>query len=231
MPSPKRRNISQRSEMIYDAHNFGILIDTREIFVAPNLNESLEDSSIDHVVAHQFVRNLSILNNMGNEIIVIHMLTCGGEWDYGMAMYDAIRNSCDDDSLSDIVTVSYAGASSMSSIIPQAAKWRVIMPNAYFHVHYGEYGDSGNYTNFMSGVQWQQLCTEVMIDIYTNRIQGGNFFKDKDWGPNRVRQWLKDTLDKRQEVYMTARESVEKGFMDAVLGDPGFETLNRLRDE
>lgn len=229
MPSPKRRNISQRSEMVYDVHNFGISIDTREIFVAPNLEHIQSEADIDHVVCHRFIRNLQILNSMGNNTILVHMITCGGDWSYGMAMYDAIKHSCDDDTSSDIIVLSYAHARSMSSIIPQAATWRVLMPNADFLVHYGQYGDDGNYTNVLANMRWYEKSNETMMQVYLQRIKDGQFFKREGWDDKQILQWLRDTVDKKQEFYMTARDAVDKGFADAVLGDESFETISKLQ--
>lgn len=231
MPDPKRRNISQRSEMIYDAHNFGIIIDTREIFISPPTDEDVGEAMIDHNVCHQFLRNLQILNSMGHDPILIHMATCGGDWSYGMAMYDAIKNSCDDDELSNIVILAYAHARSMSSIIPQAATWRVLMPHADFLVHYGQYGDEGNYTNVMANMKWYEKSNDQMMDAYLERIREGQFFKREGWDDKQIRQWLRDTIDKKQEFYMTPRDAVDKGFADAVLGDEGYETIRKLREE
>jgi ATP-dependent protease ClpP protease subunit len=231
MTDPKRRNISQRSEMIYDAHNFGIIIDTREIFVSPPLEDDVGDAMVDHQVCHQFIRNLQILNMMGRDPILVHMATCGGDWNYGMAMYDAIKNSCDDEDLSNVVVLSYAHARSMSSIIPQAATWRVLMPNTEFLVHYGEYGDEGNYTNVMANMKWYEKSNEVMMQVYLERIREGQFFKREGWDDKQILSWLRDTIDKRQEFFMTPREAVDKGFADAVLGDDGYETIRKLREE
>jgi len=231
MSDPKRRNISQKSEMIYDAHNFGVIIDTREIFVSPPLDTEVSEAMIDHNVCHQFIRNLQILNGMGRDTILIHMAACGGDWCYGMAIYDAIKNSCDDDELSNIVLLSYAHARSMSSIIPQAATWRVLMPHTEFLVHYGTYGDDGNYTNVVANMKWYEKSNELMLDLYIDRIKDGQFFKREGWDDKQIRQWLRDTIDKKQEFYMTPRDAVDKGFADAVLGDEGYETIRKLREE
>lgn len=231
MTDPKRRNISQRSEMLYDVHNYGIIIDTREIFIAPSLSDNLSDAMIDHTVCHQFIRNLQILNSMGRDTILIHMVTCGGDWNYGIAMYDAIKNSCDDEELSNIVTLSYAHARSMSSVIPQAATWRVLMPNTDFLVHYGQYAEEGNYSNVMANMAWYQKSNAVMMNVYLERIREGQFFKREGWDDKQVLRWLRDTIDKRQEFYMTPRDAVDKGFADAVLGDDGYETIRKLREE
>jgi ATP-dependent protease ClpP protease subunit len=207
------------------------MLDTREIFVSPSIDVALDEAMIDHVVCHQFIRNLQILNSMGSGTILIHMVTCGGDWNYGMAMYDAIKNSCDDEQLSDIVVLSYAHARSMSSVIPQAATWRVMMPNADYLVHYGELGDSGNFTNVVANFKWYEKANDIMMNVYLRRIRDGQFFKREGWDDKQILQWLRDTVDKKQEFYMTARDSVDKGFADAVLGDEGYETIAKLRED
>jgi len=226
-----RRNISQRSEMVYDAHTFGVILDTREIFVGPPASDDVGTACIDHAVCHQFLRNLSVLNSMGNDTILVHMATCGGDWNYGIAMYDAIKNSCEDEALSDIVVLSHAHARSMSSVIPQAATYRVLMPNADYLVHYGELGVGGNYTNTIAEAEWAKKLTEVMLEIYAKRIQEGQFFQREGMDFKQTLQWLRETINNKQEFYMTAREAVNKGFADAVLGDEGYETISKLREE
>jgi ATP-dependent protease ClpP protease subunit len=230
MADPKRRNISQRSELIYDCHHFGIMLDSREIFVAPNLDDSLDEAMIDHVVANQFIRNLQILNSMGNDPILVHLITCGGDWNYGIAIYDAIKQSCDDPDLSDVVVLAYAHARSMSSIIPQAAKWRIIMPHSDFLIHWGITGYEGNHTSFMQEAKQAEKISEMMLDIYVSRCIMGQYWKRERMEEKQIRECLRDLMDKKQEVYFTGRQAVDMGFMDAVLGDEDFETVARLRE-
>jgi ATP-dependent protease ClpP protease subunit len=232
MSDPKRRNISQRSEMIYDVHNFGIILDTREIFLGSNLDESQEDSQIDHVVANTFIRNLQILNNMSDDAILVHMITCGGDWNYGMAIYDAIKQSCDDPKLSDVVVLAYAHARSMSSVIPQAASYRVIMPNADFLVHWGTEVADGNYTSVQAETKWSAVLAERMVDVYYQRCKDGDYWRRHDILTEQdIKQFLRENMDKKQEWYMAPRTAVDMGFMDAVLGDEHYETIASLREE
>jgi len=225
MTTPKRRSISQKSEMIYDAHNFGLLLDTREIFLNSDLDYNHDDAMIDHRSANTFVRNIQILNNISDEPILVHMLTNGGDWNYGMAIYDAIKAS-----LADVTVLAYAHARSMSSIIPQSAKWRVIMPNSDFLIHYGHLGIEGNYTSVVEEVDWSKKTTEVMLDVYAERCQHGEFFQKKSMTYEQVRDWLRDKMSYKQEVYFNSREAVYYGFMDAVLGDPEFENIPCLKE-
>jgi len=225
MADPKRRNISQRSEMIYDAHHFGVILDTRELFIAPSEYYDM----IDWDTAHQFIKNLQILNGINHEPILIHFMSCGGSWDYGMAMYNAIKNSCDDPKLSNIVILSYAHARSMSSIIPQAAKWRVIMPDAYFMMHDGTYGDEGNWKTVLSGAKFYEQATVRMMQIYVDKCVHGEQFAN--WEREKIQEYLEKKIAYEDDFYLTAREAVNYGLMDAVLGDEGFETIKALRED
>jgi len=226
MPGPKRRNISQRSEMLYDCHNFNIALDTREIFLHGDYSYDYDSVMVDFKSASTFIKNLQLLNSLTSESILVHLITNGGDWNYGMAIYDAIKNS-----KSDITVLAYAHARSMSSIIPQAAKWRVIMPNADFLIHWGTLGvPDYNYQSAVSEIDWAKKSTEIMLDIYISRCRDGQFFKRECMDDKSIREWLIDKINKKQEFYMTAREAVDYGFMDAVLGDEEFETIDRLRD-
>ena len=226
------RRISTGTERVSDAHNFGIILHTRELFVAP----SEQSDMIDDRTAHRFIRNLQILNDMRKkgghrcDPILVHFMSCGGCWDYGMAMYDAIKNSCDDPSLSNIVCLSYAHARSMSSIIPQAAKWRVIMPTAYVMLHDGGYEDEGNYKSVKFGLKFSERVVEPrMMQIYVEKCVAGKRFEN--WTAEKIQKHLEEKIAYEDDFYLTAREAVDYGLMDAVLGDEGFETIKQLRVE
>jgi len=230
MPRARRRSISQESEMIYDAHEFGIIIDTRELFISSDLGTCLEDAMIDHRTANMFIRNLRILNNKSSAPILVHSITCGGDWNYGIAIYDAIKSSCDDENSSDIIMLSHGHARSMSSIMPQAATWRVIMPHADFLVHWGTEELCGNYTSVQAEAHWNKQVRERMIDIYIERCKDGEYWKREGYDTSEeIRSFLVDRVDRKQEFYLTPDEAVDMGFMDAVLGNVEFETITNLR--
>ena len=211
MNAPKR-NISQRSEMVYDAHSFGVILDTREVFLGANPNYDCDDDGIDFKTAITFLTNIRLLNSMSEDPILVHMHTSGGEWNYGMAIYDVIKSSP-----ADITVLAHGYASSMSSIIPQAATWRVIMPSADFLIHNGSLGSEGNYQNVVSDIKQFEQQREDMLDIYVEKCEKGQFFVKKKMGKRAIRDWLKNQIAKKQELYMTPRESVEYGLMDGVL--------------
>ena len=116
----------------------------------------------------------------------------------------------------------------MSSIIPQAAAKRIIMPHADFLIHDGTLELSGGYQSVCSEVVWSQTLTEVMLDIYVRRCKHGPFFKQSKMDDNEVRGWLRAQIDKKQEVYMTAVDAVDKGFMDGIFGAEGLKTVEDL---
>lgn len=231
MTSPRKRSISQRSELINDCHNFGIIPDTREIFLNSRTDTALEDTMIDHWAATNFIRNLRLLVSMSKEPILVHMITCGGDWNYGLAIYDAIKECCESQAGCEITILAYAHSRSMSSVIPQAATHRIMMPNTDFLIHWGQWGYVGNSTSALAEAKQWELGNDIMLDIYMSRCKYGTYWKQKKMNEIAIREFLKDTMDRKQEVYMTPRESVEKGFMDAVLGDKGFETIEMLRSK
>jgi ATP-dependent protease ClpP protease subunit len=225
-----RRTISQRSELVNDCHNFGLLIDTREIFLCSDLEDSHEEAMIDHRAANQFIRNLRILQGLSKQNILVHQITTGGEWPWGMAIFDAIKASCDDPESADIILLAHGQATSMSSIIPQAAKYRVIMPNADFLIHWGSAYLEGSHSTVMAEADWCKKVSDKMVEIYLNRCHTAPYWKKKGMKtPQAVADYIRENMDKKQEWYLTPREAVEMGFMDAVWGDSGYETMEMMR--
>lgn len=224
MPKTIRRTISQRSELIYDAQEYGINVDTRELFVHGYAGDVDEEPGVDYRMAVKFVKNLNILNHFGDKPILVHMHTFGGIWPDGMAMYDAIKAS-----KSPVTVLSYAHARSMSSIIPQAAEYRVLMPNCDFMFHPGSAGGGGcNLLSYWSDAKDNMRLYEIMINIYVGKAKHGNHFVD--WTEEEIKEHFKREMEKRQEVYLTARQAVDWGLADAVLGDPNYETIEALRE-
>jgi ATP-dependent protease ClpP protease subunit len=220
--TPVRRTISQRSELINDFHTWGVNPDTREI-VLMSSPDNIEDG-IDWTCANTFIKNLLLLNMMNHTPILVHQCTCGGEWNYGIAIYDAILASP-----SPVVLVAHAHARSMSSIIPQAAKRRVIMPNADFMVHFGMAGYEGDSRSFVAEGKQTDVMDGRMLDIYTAKCVRGNFFRRNKYTRDRVREYLRQRMNEIREWYMPAAEAVDKGFMDGVFGTPRFKSYDEIR--
>jgi len=214
----KRLTRTQKSQAIEEIHYYGIDIENRDIFVRPS--DNTED--IDFNVASLFIRNLRILNNFGKDDILIHMMTCGGSWEYGMAMYDALKMS-----EAPTTVLSYAHARSMSSLIPQAATYRVLTQNCLFMIHEGFISTQGTNKQVTTEIEWNNKSTQEMLNIYAEKCCGGQYFKN--WNIDKIKKFLKDKMDKKEDWYMTAREAVRYGFADAVLGDEGYQDLYQIR--
>jgi len=210
-----RRTVSQRSELIYDFHEFGINPDTREIVLMSS--PSNPEEGIDWTCANTFIKNLLILNAFNHTPIIVHQCTCGGEWSYGIAIYDTILNSP-----SPVTIIAHANARSMSSIIPQAAKKRVIMPNCDFMIHFGQSGFEGDARSFVAEAKQSDNMDNRMLEIYAGRCTRGPFFRRNKYSRERTREYLKKGMNTEREWYMTPEEAVDLGFMDGIFGTKGF---------
>lgn len=215
-----RRNISQKSELITDLHDHNINPDSRELYIHGAFQE--EDPGVDFRMCSTFIKNLNFLYHTGKDSpILIHQITTGGEWDYGMAMYDAIKGcTCP------TTVLVYAHATSMSSIILQAADYRVMMPNSHFMLHEGSCGAQDTQKGFLTLAEEMKRIHEVMLDIYVNRAKSGEAWAGKT--DTYIRKAIQAKFDAKQEWYLTARDAVKYGFADAVLGDEGYENLEVL---
>lgn len=210
------RRKSDKNELINEVHDCGIDYEGRELFVG-----TIDGITCD--IATEFIKNLRLLDKQEKtNNIIIHFNTCGGEWEYGMAMYDAIK-ACS----SSTVALCYANARSMSSIIPQAAKYRIIMPNAYFMIHEGTLAVDSTSKSASTFVKFNDKLNEDMLLIYLARCRCGQLFQKMS--DIKIKKFIKDKIDKFEEWYLTSQESVEYGFMDAVLGSNGYETIKQLK--
>lgn len=187
-------------DTIFGIHEYGINAETREIFVGGHVFNGEEDSEVGvgpHM-ANQFIKNMHTLHALSDDPILVHISSMGGDWSYGMAMYDAIKTShCY------VTTISYAHARSMSSIIPQASDWRVIMPSAYFMIHEGNLGFDGTHKSAISFAQQSERDTETMLDIYDEKC-------------NLDRDEIVLKMMQKEDWYISASSAVGLGFMDEI---------------
>ena len=153
------------------------------------------------------------------------MLSVGGEWDSGMAIYDAI-NMCQ----SYVTIIAYGQASSMSSIVLQAADKRVMTPSAHFMLHYGSVDCGGDHLSAHNYAKVDKKNTETMIGIYSEGCLNSKYFKEhySDLTDDKVRNYLKRKL-KDGDWYLDANESVYYGFADCVLGTRNCKTIEGLK--
>jgi ATP-dependent protease ClpP protease subunit len=200
----------RRDESLDRIHNNSIDVKNRTIYIHSGFD--YEESGVDFKMATACVKNIDYLNSISHNPITLKMLSYGGCWNYGMAMYDAIVSS-----KSYTTFISYAHARSMSSIIPQAANKRLISKHCDFMIHYGTYEDSGDFRQVANGLKFTEKQNDVMLNIYASRCVKGKFFREKDMDQKKVFNFLKNKIERLTDWWMTSEEAVYYGFMDKVI--------------
>ena len=188
-------------------HDYGIYIPKRTIYMG-SVDVSVEhgEGGTDSSMAEFLVKNLMILEGMSDEPITIIMNNLGGDFNHGMAIYDAIKN-CPNH-----VTIRALGyAMSMGSIILQAADLRVMGPNASQMLHYGTWAFEGHAKTGQKWAKENERLDQWMEKMYLEKIQA----KVPDFTLSR----LKKLLD--HDTFLNARESIDYGLADQILGEQG----------
>lgn len=212
-------------DLLSDLSEFSVDYKNREIYVGKYYNNS-EDDDIESKTASMFIKNLRALDSNKDSPILIHFnLGGGGEWEAGMAMYDAISFT-----KSYTTILIYGYGMSMSSIIPQAADYRVMMPNSYLMLHYGHESFVDNHSNNRKYFSFATKFRNQMIDIYANRMMYAPFLKSN----KRIKDKYKycyNLLKKKMgegDWYFTAEQALDYGLVDDILGSKtclDFEVL------
>jgi len=204
-------------DILKDLHDYGANIASREIFLHNHFHtEDNENPGVEYRMSNTFIKNLRVLDFKSDLPIIIHMQSIGGNWDDGMAIFDAIT-MC----RSYVTIVAYGQASSMSSIIFQAADWRLMTPNAHFLSHYGSTGIEGDFLNVQNFVNYDRKCAQKMLEIYAAKCVGGQYFKDK-FGKKPTEKQVKNFLARKLkdgDWYLSSEDAVYYGFADAVITD------------
>lgn len=211
MSEVKKKLSSKQISELEVLHEYSIDVESRTIYVSSDYDHEGDEPGVNHILCNTFIKNLDYLNK-SSDPITVKLMTVGGDWNYGMAMYDAIAQSkCD------IHTISYAHARSMSSIIIQAAKKRTISKHADFMLHYGTYSDDGDFREVFHTMEHYAKSNEIMLNIYANRCIHGEFFVKQGLDLYEVKNFIKERIDKRTGWWMTADEALEYGFVDAII--------------
>lgn len=182
------------------------------------------EPGVDFVMATQFTKGLNLCQmvNTGTPILV-HMSTCGGDWNFGMQIYDAIKAS-----QSPVTIINYTHARSMSSLILQAADWRVMMPDSHFMFHDGSYYGGGTMKESRSDFDfYDKTAGAIMLDIYAEQMKRKGEFKGQD--AETIRAWLRGKMDKHENVYLTAEDAIRFGFADEIF--QGWDHYLDLRSQ
>ncbi len=220
-----RRNWSRRVEAAGAVHDLGLNLDTREVWLSSLSKDGIDEAGIGWDEAVRFVQNMRLLDSESDGPVLVHQVVSGGDWNYGMAVYDAIMSS-----RSRVCILCWGWARSMTSIIPQAADIRLAMPNCGVLLHYGLAGGETDQIGKIEEAKWEAKLNGVMLDIYTERcLRSTSWFHKKRWGRDRIRAYIDRQIKDRHDVYLTAAEAVDWGLMDAVCDRPVHDVLDDLK--
>ena len=186
-------------------HDYSIYIPNRTIFIGSEEN-SLEhgESGTDGAMAERACKNIHILESLSQEPITILMNNVGGDEYHGFAIYDSIK-ACKSH-----VTIKVMGhAMSMGSIILQAADERVMAPTSRQMIHYGTWSFCGHAKTAEKIAEEGKKINTWMENMYLDKIK----VKQHEFSLAR----LKKMLD--HDTFLTARESVNLGLADKILGE------------
>lgn len=200
----------------YLIHLTGLDIENRIIYL--NGEDLVENSEpgVDYRMSSKFIKNINMLSNKHgvSDPITIHMNTIGGEWSYGMAIYDAIKSFN-----GKVTIIAHSWARSMSSIILQAAscRERKITKNSAFMVHFGTAEESGHYLSVKSSMEYQEKTEEIMLSIYAGRCKRGEFFMKNRFSETDTYNYILSQIEKKSDWWMTSQEALYYGFVDEII--------------
>lgn len=184
------------------------------------------ETGVEFQMASRFLinmRSLSLLDSA--RPILVHMKTCGGIWEEGMAIHNVV-DTCPNP----VTILSYTHARSMSSLVLQAADKRVLMPDSYFMFHLGTLELSGTVKKVMTEVEFIKNVSEPrMMEIYSERLKESNMYQR--WSLERIKEMLEARMDKKEDVFLTPHNAVKEGFADMVFdGDWKGLCIKKKRD-
>lgn len=192
-------------------HDTGLYIPTRTIKLESALNdEDGEEHGVGYSMSSKFLKNLAILESLGQDPINVILSTGGGDVWEGLAIYDAIRRA-----KSPISIKVYGKAMSMGSIILQAGDERVLSPHSMVVCHSGlTSGITANPYESKNFVEFDFKVGALADKILLDRIN------EKREAMNQA-PMAKHTFESMllKGKYMTAQEAVDLGLADRIDDD------------
>jgi ATP-dependent protease ClpP protease subunit len=206
------------ADNLHYLHENDIDINNREIYLVSTVDyvtgagiEETEQPGVEYIQANKFLANLNTLTNLSEEPITIHQSTCGGDWHFGMQIYDAVKTCpCH------IKIINYTEARSMSSLFFLAADERQMHKHSIFMFHMGSMALGGTVKQFKTEVVQLDKATEQMLDIYVEVMKSNGCMKRRS--KKVIREWLISEMDRKEECYLSAEQAVKYGFADSIIG-------------
>ena len=212
----------QLGDIIADVHHDSIDIKSRVIYLHDHFTDDGE-AEIDYRVANRFIKNMNILETTNNDPIVIYISSDGGYIDFGMSIYDVIKNA-----QSKTAIVGHGSVSSIASVIFQAADLRILYPSTCFHIHDISAMHSGKRLEVINHANRLKKEYDLMLDIYATVMVNGTTFKGKSFA--QVRNYLIKKLKNTPELYLTAEEAVEWGLADGIFGSDDYNSIQTIKN-
>jgi ATP-dependent Clp protease protease subunit len=187
-------------------HGYGIHVPTRTIFMGSESSsdyglDSGTESGTDHAMAERVIKNLHILEQLGNEPIIIIMDNIGGDVWHGRAIYDAIK-AC----RSHVTILVRGHAMSMGAYILQAADHRVMSPGAKIMIHYGHISVHGEALTVYKQIDAYKREDREMERIFLEKI----IAKRPDFTIKRLRRMLSN------DTFLNAKQAMDIGLADEI---------------
>jgi ATP-dependent protease ClpP protease subunit len=210
-------------DLISSLHEYDVDIESNHIYLM-GIDRGydiagIDEPGVEYILSKRFIKNINICMRANpTKPILIQMKTCGGFWEEGMAIYDAIK-ACP----SRVVILNYTHERSMSSLIFQAADKRVMMPHSIFMLHDGSYSIEGTVKQVISTVEFDKKNQDIMLGIYASKMNEKG--KMAGMGEDKIKKWLKAQMDKKEDVFFTAEQTVELGLADCIF-DYNWKSLS-----
>lgn len=214
--------------LMHDIHNFNINIDSREIYLHSFFGIDASDdyeSGVDYRMSSVFIKNVNFLNSINNDNILVHLQTNGGDWYYGMGMYDSLLMSS-----SPTTVLVHSQSMSMGTVIMQSCDNRILMPNIEYMIHYGYAGAWSAKPTIYSVIDSYKRNDETMFNIYASRCVNGKFFSKKKYDKKQTISYIKKILKEKVDWHMDPQEAVDYGFADGIFGEKGFKDIDEIRE-
>lgn len=211
-------------QKLINIHDYGIDIENREIYLHSHTEDSDEEGGIEYRSSIRFEKNVRYLNLISSEPILVHMHIPGGDWEDCLSIFDTIKSS-----KANIGILAYTKVASASSIVLQASKIRVLMPNTNILIHYGSISLDTEHKAAMSSFQWNEKESQKMIDIFTDRCVASPIAIEKKWKRMMIKKHILSQLANKSDWILDAEESIQYGFADGVLGSAQFPNIDTIK--
>lgn len=146
----------RKIEAIREYHENGVHLDLRKIMISGPITNNL---------AENVIKGIEELENINSHApIVITIMSDGGDWSSGLAVYEKIK-----DSSCPIITVGTGRVCSIATIIMQAGTIRLITPLCTLMIHDGSDGYEGDPRSFEAWAVASKKSRKLMYEIYAKR--------------------------------------------------------------